>query len=323
MNIVARIHSFVKRARLAPMLVICLLLIGCGGAERKMGTTTETKKTSERSVAFDAIAQNDQGIPGKMAEVKPEQAKVGPAGEQKVAPAARKIITTSRVELISDNFNEDKDQVETLIAGLKLPETGGYVSHREINGSTGSQRYGQWVVRLTLAQVDGFLKSISEVAELIKADSGSNDVTDQYVDLSARVSNKQKEETRLLSHLEKSATLQDTLLLEKELSRVREEVERLQGQLNVLTSATDLATITIRLQERSRYDPPPVLPPATFVETITQTFLKSYQNLIAFLQGFAILMAAMAPWLMAAVVTGGPIWLISRFVRSRTHRKTP
>ncbi|MDB5391073.1 MAG: hypothetical protein JWM11_6719 [Planctomycetaceae bacterium] len=244
------------------------------------------------------------------------------AGPDAKPASVRKIITTSQVQLISDNFNEDVAKVELLISSLKLSETGGYLSQHEISGSAGDQRYGLWAVRLSLDQVDGFLKDVVAVAELVKSDSKSNDVTDQYVDLSARVKNKLQEENRLLSHLEKSASLPDTLLLEKELSRVREEVERLQGQLNVLTAATDLATIHIRLLERSRYQPPVVATAIPFVTKIGQTFMKSYQELIGFLQGCAIILAGLAPWFMAAFIVAAPWLLISRLIRSRNRSRT-
>jgi hypothetical protein len=322
MRLVSRIPSFVVLARIMPQLAICILLIGCGSSQH--GSNVVHSKR-----VMDAKAQNNfaDHADDAVALAQPGAANAGKAagpdaGQQGKPAVQRKIISTSRVELISDNFEEDKQKVEELVSALKLTETGGYVSQREVNGSTGGQRYGVWTVRSPLDKVDELLRSLSTVAELIKSDTSSNDVTDQFVDLSARVKNKQQEETRLLSHLEKSGTLPDTLLLEKELSRVREEVERLQGQMNVLTAATDLATINIRLQERSRFQPPPSVAAMPFTKRVMQSFMNSYQNLVAFLEGCAILLAGASPWAIAVFVIAAPCWLISRFLGRRAGVRT-
>lgn len=321
MRIVPRIRSLVKVTQILPALAICLLL-GCGEAKRP----AEAKTASRSSFAMAEQAQV-QGVAVEAAKAAPAKQvdQAGPAAEPNAKPpVVRKIISTSRIELITDHFTEDSNRIEGLITALKLPETGGFVSQREINGSTGSPRHGLWTVRLDLEKVDGFLNEASTVAQLIKAESGSNDVTDQYVDLSARVKNKQQEEARLLSHLEKSVSLTDTLLLEKELSRVREEVERLQGQLNVLTSATDLATVHIRLQERSLHQPPQTvtIAPIPFVTAVSEAFMTSYLNLLGFLRVCTIILAALSPWLAATFVVVAPCWLIAKYARRRTRTGT-
>ena len=76
---------------------------------------------------------------------------------------------------------------------------------------------------------------------------GSEDVTERFIDLEARLNSALREEQSLLSLLEKTGTISEIISVERELSRVRSEIERLQGQLNFLERRVELATITVSL----------------------------------------------------------------------------
>lgn len=141
----------------------------------------------------------------------------------------------------------------------------------------------------------------------------AQDVTDSYTDLEARLRNKQSSEQRLLGHLEKSANLKDTLELEREISRIRGEVEQLQGQLNLLKSKADLATVNLTMYERARYTPPAKL---AFIALVSRTFRDSLGHLTAFGQTITLVVVALVPW---AVAFGIPLlmgWLIHQRFRS-------
>ena len=84
-----------------------------------------------------------------------------------------------------------------------------------------------------------------------KNTTDSQDVTEEYYDVEARIKNKRVEEERLLKHLEQSTgKLEDILKVEKEISRVRGEIERQQGRLQYLDKLSALTTVTITLHER-------------------------------------------------------------------------
>ena len=205
-----------------------------------------------------------------------------------------------------ENITSAQERLTKLIESVR--EQGGYLSHQEIIGSVGSHRRGSWTVRVPLAQFDGFVAEVEKLGELERNSRDSQDVTEAYADLEARRKNKQASETRLLSHLEKSAALKDTLELERELSRVRGEIEQVQGQLNVLKNKSDLATVTLTLIERQGYTPP--LKP-TFVARVSRTFNDSWQSLVACGQTLALIGVALGPWLAAVAIFAIPAWLVS------------
>lgn len=80
--------------------------------------------------------------------------------------------------------------------------------------------------------------------------SSSKDVSEEYYDVEARIRNKQKTESRLVTLLEKEAgNLEQVLKVEEKLDRVREEIERMQGRLRVLRDQTSLATVTLNIEQ--------------------------------------------------------------------------
>lgn len=254
-------------------------------------------------------------MPAAKPAVQVAQAQGAPApgaGEAAAPAIARKIIYTSQIDVVVENVTVAQQRLTALIESVR--EQGGYLSRQELTGAVGSHRRGSWTIRVPLAQFDGFVAELEKLGELERSSRDAQDVTEAYADLEARLRNKQSSETRLLSHLEKSAALKDTLELERELSRVRGEIEQLQGQLNLLKSKTDLATVTVTLFERQGYIPPTK---PTFGIQVSRTFDNSWQALVVFGQTLALIGVALAPWLAVVAVVVTPAWLIARRWRIR------
>ena len=97
-------------------------------------------------------------------------------------------------------------------------------------------------------------------------------MTEEFFDLEARIRNKQEEEKRLLKHLaDSTGKLEDILKVESELTRVRGEVEQMQGRLRFLANRADLSTVTITATELKDYSPPS---PVTLAAQIQTTLLR-------------------------------------------------
>ena len=91
------------------------------------------------------------------------------------------------------------------------------------------------------------MESIKRLGKVWAENAGSEDVTEQFIDLEARLRSAHREEESLLSLLERADTVSNILTIERELARVRSEIERLQGQINFMSRRVDLATISVAL----------------------------------------------------------------------------
>lgn len=243
--------------------------------------------------------------PPQIAQVPP----VVPVPDGPVAPVERKIIYTSQIELLVGDLTATQQRLTEMIKSIQ--STGGYLAKQEVIGQQGSYRHGSWVIRVPLARFDGFVSELEGLGELKRNSRDAQDVTEAYADLEARLRNQQASETRLLSHLQKTAELKDTLEVEREITRVRGEIERLQGQLNLLKNKTDLATITLTLIERETYAP--VAAP-TFSTEISKTFQSSIDGLVLVAKTATVMIVALTPWVIAAGLIALPILLVRRLL---------
>ena len=95
-----------------------------------------------------------------------------------------------------------------------------------------------------------------KLGEIHNLNSDSQDVTEEYYDVEARIRNKKQEETRLNDLLAKAAgRLDEVLTLEREITRVRGDVEQLQGRLHVLDSVTAMSTVNLEISEIKEFVP--------------------------------------------------------------------
>ena len=165
--------------------------------------------------------------------------------------AQRKVISTAFVSLEVEVVPSAVAEVRAIAEGL-----GGFVEQQSRSGGPNSQQ-ANMTVRVPQAQFFTALERIEALGEVRDQSVGSEDVTERFIDLEARLKSATREEQSLLSLLDKVRTVGDIISIERELSRVRSEIERLQGQLNFLERRVDLATIVVSLfSPREDFQPP-------------------------------------------------------------------
>ena len=104
--------------------------------------------------------------------------------------------------------------------------------------------------------LDRFLQKIRGLGELKNQTLGTEDVTKAYFDTDARLKNARVMEQRLIDMMKtKTGKVSDLLQVEKELGRVREEIEKMQGELKYWDSQVQFATVTISLAEKDMEEP--------------------------------------------------------------------
>jgi hypothetical protein len=203
---------------------------------------------------------------------------------------ARKIIYTADVSVAVEDFSPIAAEVEALAKRL-----GGYVSGSKITGSPGSARTGSWTLRVPVSHYDECLAGARALGEVRSINSNSQDATEEFYDLEARIHNKKQEEERLLKLLA-SATgkLDEILSVEREVSRVRGEVEQMEGRKRVLSELIDLSTVNVTVEEIKGYvsEESP-----TYLTRIRRAFESSLLTLLSAATEFSIFLVVIVPWL--------------------------
>jgi len=167
------------------------------------------------------------------------------------ALANRKLIRNAIVELEILSFDNAVQKI-TAVAN----EEHGYIATTDSEKQANGKLRGQVVVKVLPENLDLFLQKIRSLGELKKQTLGTEDVTKAYFDTDARLKNAHVMEQRLIDMLKtKTGKVSDLLQVEKELGRVREEIEKMQGELKYWDSQVQFATVTISLAEKDMEEP--------------------------------------------------------------------
>lgn len=174
------------------------------------------------------------------------------ATEQQVADD--KIETTSERKIIKQGeiCFETSDVKETKSYIIKIvEELGGYISKDNILNYKNRISH-RLVIRVPANKFDQLLAKISESAE--KLDSKNIevlDVTEEYIDIEARIKTKKELENRYKELLKQAKTIDEILAIEKEIGELRTEIESIEGRLRYLKDRIGFSTLSVEYYQRT------------------------------------------------------------------------
>jgi hypothetical protein len=261
-------------------VMLCFLVafvsMGCG----------DEKKAAQRSAERNSVRETAEAKPAAVVESADDKVKPLPGAQASM----RKIIHTATLSLVVEHFDPVPEKVAALVDRL-----GAYVARSQITGTAGSLRRGQWTVRVPVERYEAFLLAAGKLGEVHSVNSDSQDVTEEYYDVDARIRNKKQEETRLNDLLAKAAgRLEEVLTLEREITRVRGEVEQLEGRLHVLESVTAMSTVNLEISEIKEFVPGE---PVAYGARVRRAWDDSLADLISVGQAVSVFLVMASPWI--------------------------
>lgn len=152
----------------------------------------------------------------------------------------QKIIKEALLKFETNDLEETFSQIQTAIAANK----------GNVQNDSQEKDYNKIrrtiTVRVPSENFDAFLQSISKgVSYFDQKEISSQNVTEEYIDLTSRLNTKRKLEARYLEILQKATKISEILEIEKQISAIREEIEAKEGQLKYLENRVSESTVTI------------------------------------------------------------------------------
>ncbi len=212
-----------------------------------------------------------QSAPSPAAKVAADRSTEAPSAlanrteERNVTATPRRVIYSADLAMQTRDFTKAERAIPALVKQL-----GGYVTDISLNRQQGEQRSGRWQARIPAESFHDFLEGLDDVGIPERRQITGQDVTEEYVDLEARLANKKRLEERLLELMKsKSTSVADVIEFERQVAQVREEIERMEGRVRYLTNRSDLSTVTLSIREVQEYVPPQE---PTFATKLTETW---------------------------------------------------
>ncbi len=169
-----------------------------------------------------------------------------------IAPATlpARVIQTADVHL-----QVGHGRVGGAVAGIRRLafQAGGYLSRSSVSGA--GARTGSVVVRIPQARFTTVLTRIEGMGRVTSETEAGQDVTAQFIDLSARLTNLRDQENFLRRLMARAGTVNGSIEIESRLTQVQLAVEQLTGQLRYLRNRTDFSTITVRVAQTGAAPP--------------------------------------------------------------------
>lgn len=159
----------------------------------------------------------------------------------------RKLIRTGRADI------EVADVEEAILRIRRMAGAhGGSVDDESAHVGATLRRTATIALRVPTEQFEKVLESLRTFGKVERLTVNTHDATEQFIDIDARIANSKRLEQRLLAVLESHAgSLGDLLQAERELARVRSEIEAYEGRLRLLNHQAEMNALVIHVYERA------------------------------------------------------------------------
>lgn len=185
------------------------------------------------------------------------------------------------------------DKVDPAILKIRqlAAQVGGYITNSSISGGRDQIRQATLELKIPAPRYDQAVGSLSTIGKVETVNSTAEDVGEEFVDVTARVSNARRLEERLITLLStRTGKLDEVLSVERELARVREEIERYEGRLRYLSTRVATSTLTITVHE-----PAPILGNTPGENPIAAALRRAWKNFVVLVAGLIASLGVVVP----------------------------
>lgn len=309
--------------RMTVILALGVILAACGGDQAADTTFRDIGAGLDGGESEGGAPAESPGVTTTAAASEAVGDYGGAIGVDLEVAEGRKVIRQAELQLEADDTRAAFDRIVALAEAA-----GGFVANATVHPVEGEedQPSVSMTLRIPTAELTETMGAIkSSVEKVVSESQGAEDVTAQYIDLQARLTNLEALEVELRALLtevrqQPNADPDELLRVFNEISRVRGEIEQIQGQLNYLDDVVDLATLSITLAPT-----PAVVPIVEDTWEPVEVARDALRNLVVGLQGLADVAINFALYIlpMLLLVLGLPLLIGVVAYRQWRRRRPP
>jgi len=265
---------------------------------------TVINSCSQNDYKSEAMAYDESAILGKSLPSPP------PVDETEIKEnniaLQRKIIKEGTIRFETVNTAQTR---EAILKSVK--ENNGYLANDNANSYGGSTDY-QITIRVPADKFDLLLEQISNTAKKIDSkDIKALDVTEEFIDVEARIKTKKELEDRYKEILKQAHKIEDILKIENEIGNLRTEIESFEGRLRYLKDKVSYSTLTVIFYERTET-------PSSYSFGFGEKFISAIYNGWIGILWFIIGLTSLWPFIIIVIAA---IFIIKRIRKNRKKNK--
>jgi uncharacterized protein DUF4349 len=317
--------------RAAILAAAATLLIACSGGKSDDGSAVGTTAVADSRSSLvqgkvAGVPEVSAGIAGpperrelNTAQVAPQEGTASDAANQAIKQSASSVDlgTSTSGQVIpsmvirNGQASVEVEKLDPAIVKLRQLATqlGGYVANSSMIGGRDQVPSAMLELKIPAQRFDQAINGLSTLGKVESVNATAEDVGEEFVDVTARVNNAKRLEERLIELLaNRTGRLQDVLSVERELARVREEIERYEGRLRYLKTRVAISTLMVTLHE-----PLPILGQSPGQNPIAEAIRRAWRNFVGFIASGIAALGVLIP--LAALALVG--WLAYKRFRRR------
>jgi hypothetical protein len=274
--------------------------------------TAKTKTAPEVKTTGDNAAKNAVTAPSASAEAQAisKGTAVGGTGFVPIAEGDtginRKVIYKAQVTMKVPKFESADEELRNAIH-----QSGAYVLQFS-NSMDANEKGAAYVIKVPADGFSSFIDQLRKIEKDLQLQMEGSDVTEEYVDLTARLEAKKTVEARLLAFMDKAKGSDDLVKFSSELANVQEQIEQIKGRMRYLDQNVAYSTVNLRLYEGTADTVVKENQAEGLGERLTGALTGSAHALGQFGQALLVFIAALLPVVAVAAVVGIPVYVIIR-----------
>jgi hypothetical protein len=228
------------------------------------------------------------------------------------AVAAKPMIArTAQLSLVVKDFDSSQKRLQEI-----LLRHGGYVGEMTTSAPDGAERKCSATLRVPADQLDAAIAEVKELGRVESESQSGEEVTSQYIDLQARLTNARNTEQRLTELLRRqTGKLDEVVTVEEKISEVREEIERMEAEQKNLSQRVDFGTLSVSFNEERKAQLQ-VLPPSVGTQ-FHNAAVEGYRSVV---DGIVSLLLVLMSWGPSLLLWAAVLFFPARLAWRRWHR---
>lgn len=289
--------------------LMVLALAGCKGAPPDRTGGSEGKTGAVAAGPAAALESRDEASSSDRTATSPVAGPpvTGGAASTGTAFARRALDSTNAGMIIrTGDASLEVDSLEPAVAAVQAlaRRVDGWIANTTMSGGREQVREATLQLRIPAARFGEVEAALPAIGKVEWVNVAAQDVGEEYADLSARAANARRLEERLIELLaRRTGKLEDVLAVERELARVREEIERYEARLRFLSAHVSTSTLSVRVHE-----PLPIIAGTGSSGVIAESFRQAWRNFVAALAGAIAASGVIVP----LGIVGVGAWLAAR-----------
>lgn len=224
-----------------------------------------------------------------------------PAADRLIVRTVDMRLKVDEVESTAESVRKAAEKRKGMVVDYQVSTDAGVPVYRPyVEGSAladGAALSGYITVRVPAAELQSFIDEVSGMGKVVRQAENERDVTQEHVDLKARLVNLQATEARLREFFGKAKNVTEMLAIEQELTRVRGDIESMQAQISYLERQAAMSTVTIELA-----GPEQIVEPAGEDWGFSAALRQAVRGFVGTINVLIVLVGTLAPVAVIAVL---------------------